>query len=134
MTVATPTAAALKARYPVFATVSDTLVDMVIAEGLPAVTDDWAATDQQPGILAYAAHLLASEGYETVTVGVDGSDTTVTGPIEMVKVGDTTVKLATAASGSGSGGGASADDLTSSVYGLYYLRLRRRNIVSVLVV
>jgi hypothetical protein len=137
MTVATPSAAALKTRYPVFATVADALVDAVIAESVPAVTDEWAATDQTPGILAFAAHLLAAEGYETQTVGVGGAgDMTITGPVEMVRVGDTTVKLQsnTAGAGGGSGGGATADDLASTTFGRYYLTLRRRNIAAVLVV
>lgn len=128
------TAAELKARYPVFATVPDALVDLVLGDGARAVSEDWIAADQKPAILAYAAHMLAAEGYEARVVGVDGGEVSVIGPVETVKIGDAMVKLATDKSGAGAGGGAAADDLTSTAYGRYYLTLLHRSQPAVVVV
>jgi hypothetical protein len=120
-----PTAAALKARYPEFDGVGNTLVDAVIADAAAYVDDTWREGDRSPAILALAAHMLASEGNGT------GGGSAVSGPVTSVKVGDVST---TFAGHSASGGMSDLSGFAATAYGLAFLRLRRRNFPAVAVV
>lgn len=60
-----PTAAQLKTRYPAFAAVPDATVDYWINDGLRFVRDTWNADDYAVGLMSYAAHNMALQGYGT---------------------------------------------------------------------
>lgn len=122
MTVATPSAAAFKQRYPAFASVDDALVDLVIAECVSAVSEDWVAADQQPGVLAYAAHLLSVDGYVETA-----------GPVSAVQVGDVKTTFSEQSQVRYTLATASEGGLPDTAYGRHYLALRRRNVAAVVV-
>ena len=84
--VTTPTALQLKARYPEFSEVSDTRVDIFIAEALRFVDDSWREVDQTPAILALSCHNMASEGepYASTSEGSDPSATNLKDGMEQV--------------------------------------------------
>jgi hypothetical protein len=126
MTITPPPAADLKARYPVFADVSDALIDAVMGEAAQWVDTSWRAADRVPAVLALAAHLMAVEG--ALDGGASGS--AVNGPVASSKVGDVAVTFANRAA-------ASMGDLSGfgeTAYGQQFLRLRRRNFPAVLAV
>ena len=125
MTISIPTAAAFKQRYRGFAALDDALVDLAIAEGVGAVSEDWAIGDRKPGVLAYAAHVLALEGYGYGDVA---------GPVKAVQVGDVKTDFSDVASARVSFKAGSDSGLSQSVHGRHYLDLRRRNVAAVAVV
>jgi hypothetical protein len=133
MTIATPSAATFKLRYHAFAGLDDALVDLVIAEGVGAVSEDWAAADQQPGILAYAAHLLALDGYGGIDVETGGT-VDVAGPVSAVQVGDVKTTFSTQGQVTYTLTNASEGSLPDTAYGRHYLDLRQRNVAAVAVV
>jgi len=129
MTVATPTAAAFKLRYRAFASVDDALVDLVIAEGVGAVNEDWVLADQQPGVLAYAAHLLTLDGYGGIEAG--GATIDVAGPVSAVQVGDVKTTFSDQSQVRYTLRTVSEGGLPDTAYGRHYLDLRRRNVAAV---
>lgn len=121
------TAADLKARYPEFNAVSDAYVDAVLSEAALSVGDTWIATDRVPATLALAAHMMSLEGEPARTAN---GGVAVTETVKRVKVGDVETEFAVA-----SGGGASgADDYGTTLYGVAFLRYRRRSFPGVIVV
>jgi|GEM_PF-1197715 len=148
MTITPPTAAQFKARYPLFVSVDDTLVDLVIGEAVSGYVDEtWRVADQVPAILALTAHLLAMEGHPLTTVEDDGSSggggggSTVTDrKVASIKVGDVAVSYkdgATTTSGGGSGSGGSSSgssNLDTTAYGQQFVRLRNKNFPAVAIV
>lgn len=132
------TAADLVARYPAFASAPPALVTLVLDEARSAVDDTWIEADRKPALLAHAAHRLALEGHDGSLGGSDhtvpiGDETmSVSGPLEMVEVGDTKVKFA-AGEAAANPGAAAGSGFEATVYGRYYLELLRRSQPAVLV-
>lgn len=131
MSVAIPTSFQLKQRYPAFESAGDTMVETVLADAAREVSEDWIAADQTPAILAFAAHLLTLEGYGGKSVSLGGSNVSVSGAVEMTKVGDVSVKFLDTSKTlyTPTNGG-----LDETPYGRRFLELRRRSFPAVMVV
>lgn len=130
-----PTAADLKARFPEFAPVSDTLVNLILAEAIPQVGETWLERDRFPATLYLAAHMLAMEGEPMRSIGGSGSTDWMNGPIKRDKVGDVETEFAGFNLGGGEGAsGASGSEYALTRYGQMYLSLLRRNFPAVAVV
>jgi len=109
-----PTSAVLKARYPAFAAVSDSLIDAVIVDAARNVDESWAEADYQPAIMALSAHMLVEEG-------VTGRDVEFAGAI-------TSSKLDTAQDTySGLTAAQMAGEFNSTSYGRKFMQLRTLN-------
>lgn len=129
MPYAPPDATELKARFPEFTAVSDTLVDLILAEAQAQVGETWYERDRKPATLYLAAHMLAMEGEPSRSAGGTGGGTS--GPVRRRKVGD--VETEFAGFGSSSGGGSSASDYGLTAYGRLYFDLLRKNFPAVAV-
>lgn len=122
-----PTASDLKQRFPEFATVSNALVGLILAEASAQVGETWLERDRKPATLCLAAHMLAMEGEPGRTATGQGS--AVTGPVRRRKVGDVETEYA--------GYGASEygrSGYGASEYGRRFEELMRRNFPAVAVV
>lgn len=126
-----PTVSTFKARFPEFASVEDATIEVVLAEAIGTVGEDWIERDRTPGVLYLTAHLLAVQGVG-VSVGTGSGGAAVTGAIKSMSVGDVSLSFGGVA-GSPSTGGA-LDIYRSTVYGQQYLSLLRRNFPAVAVV
>lgn len=134
MPLPTVTPADVKARYPVFASASDTLIALLIGEAQGAVADTWILADQKPALIAYTAHLLAIETFDTNVIDAgDLGQVAVTGRLESIEVGDVKTKFAHQYASEASGS-ASASALSATPYGRRYLELLRRSNPAILVV
>lgn len=122
-----PDAAALKARFPEFTAVSDTLIGLILAEAADQVGETWIERDRAPATLYLAAHMLAVEGEPARSKGATGGATS--GPVKRRKVGDVETEFAGM-----SGGTTGATGYQSSAYGVRYLDLLRKNFPAVAVV
>ena len=127
--VATASAADLKARYPEFTPVDDALITLVIAEAAPMIDDGWEVSDQKPGILALAAHLLSMEGWPKRSALPAGSPVPATAgrQVLMRKVGDVTTQYAQTGSASGGGPSGLLSQLTLTPYGNRFRQLLKLN-------
>ena len=143
MPVALPSAATFKARYPVFTTVGDALVGLVLAEAQRDVSDAWITGDQQTALMLSAAHTLASEGYPVGSgaTAPDGAGGDVPNPsgqiVSAVQVGDVRTSFAKDGGLGGSvEGGVSASGYawSSTIYGQRYMALLRRSFPAVMVI
>lgn len=122
MAFVAPTASDLKARFPEFGSVSNDLINLILAEALPKVGETWIEADRRPAILYLAAHLLSMEGEPARSSS--GVGISATGPLKRRKVGDVEVEYA----GGGEGGGSSdASGYMLSHYGRRYRELMRAN-------
>lgn len=126
-----PTAADLKARYPEFTGVADPLVTAIIAEVNGMVDDGWDVSDQKPGVLALAAHVLSREGYPARAGAGGGTFDPTARPVLARKVGDVSVTFGRTDGGSDEGGGVTGYNYKSTVYGQTFLRLLRLNVPAV---
>lgn len=125
-----PTAEEVKARFPEFAPVSDTLINLLLAEAIPQVGETWVERDRKPATLYLVAHMLAMEGEPGRTT--TGTGIGVSGPMRRRKVGD--VETEFAAFGANSRGGTSATGYDATTYGQRFLELMRKNFPAVAVV
>lgn len=132
MTYVEPTAASFKQRFPGFASVSDAIVQSVLAEAIPQVGETWIERDRVPAILYLTAHMLIMEGQPAASAA-DAMNTVTRGPVKRVKVGDVETEFTGGSSGAGGGSGIAAS-LSSSEYGRRYLELMRRNFPAVVAV
>lgn len=124
-----PTSTDLKARFPEFSSVSDTLLDLILAEAQEQVGETWLERDRKPATLYLAAHMLAMEGEPGRSAG--GTSGGITGPMKSRTVGDVRTEFA---GFSVSGGGASTDaGYEMTAYGRQFLRLLRLNFPAVAV-
>lgn len=125
---ALPSATDLKTRYPEFTNVDDGLVDMIIAEASPMVDDGWELSDQKPGILALAAHLLSMEGYPARAALAAGAPVPLNAGREIISrtVGDVSTQYAQGASQSGGGSGL-LSSLGLTIYGRRFSQLLKLN-------
>lgn len=120
-----PTAAALKSRYAEFTGVPDERVTAFIEEASRSVSELWLERDYAPAIMLLAAHLMLSEGVLEAAAG-QGSNMTTSGPLKSYTVGEVSVTYAGVSGGAGSGL-MDGEGLSSSVYGMRFLALRRAN-------
>lgn len=125
-----PTSTDLKARFPEFSSVSNTLLDLILAEASAQVGETWLERDRKPATLYLAAHMLAQEGEPGRSAGGTGGGTS--GPVKRRKVGDVETEFAGFSASSGAGGRAS--EYGSTAYGLRFLDLLRKNFPAVAVV
>lgn len=114
-----PTAAEFKARFPDFASVDDTLVDLFIGESSSAVDASWIEADYQIARMFHAAHAMTLEGHGTSPQ----SKFAKMGDFSRVKSGDLELQRSSAQAGSGAAG----ETLTKTTYGQRFLELRRRS-------
>lgn len=125
-----PTSTDLKARFPEFSSVSDTLLDLILAEAQERVGETWLERDRKPATLYLAAHMLALEGEPGRSAG--GTSGGVSGPVKRRKVGDVETEFA---GFEVSSGGASTDaGYEVTAYGRQFLHLLRLNFPAVAVV
>ena len=114
-----------KIRYPEFASVSNALISLILAEAGVVVTDAWFEDDRQRAQMLWAAHRLTVEGEPARSSG--GGSIALSGPVKSHKVGDVSVEFA----GVG-GGGADRVGFASTTYGQEFLELMRMNFGSVI--
>lgn len=128
MALTPPTADALTTRYPAFKGTDVGLINAILQEALGAVDETWIPADQQPALLAYAAHLLAIErmGDQSVTLD-DGSVLPTAGPLKSASVGPASFDFSDAALSIQAQQNASTNGLASTPFGRRYLELLRRN-------
>ncbi|QIG73250.1 putative structural protein [Rhizobium phage RHph_N17] len=122
-----PTPAEFKTRFPVFASVDDATVQMILDEAVAEVGETWIEAYRTPGVLYLAAHLLASQGLG-YSAGSGGA--AVTGAIKRRKVGDVETEFA----GVAGGGNGDFYGYASTIYGQQFMRLLRKNFPAVAVV
>jgi len=127
MSVTPPTAATFKTRHPEFDPVGDALVDLVLADASGFVHDTWRTVDQQPAVMALAAHMLTLEGEPQRSQGAAGGASPGSGPVRMAKVGDVQVDFQGLSSTSPKPQSAWQEDLRRTVYGQRFLTYLRRN-------
>lgn len=125
-----PTPATFKARYPEFAPVSDTLIQLMINDAVSEVGDTWVEKDRARAQMLLVAHWLTMEGEPGRTETGNGSAGT--GPIKRDKVGDVETEFATP--GASASQGRALGNYMMTVYGQEYLALMRRNFPAVAVV
>lgn len=122
-----PDITTFKTRFPEFASVPDATLTAVIDEAVAEVGESWTLPDRYTAQFYLAAHLLASQGYGAGSA----SGSAMVGTMKRRKVGDVEVEFAGAV---GTSSGAGISDYKSTPYGVQYLRLKRRNFPSVMVV
>lgn len=118
-----PTAAEIKTRFPIFADVSDPLIEAMIVEANRHVDRSWLEGDYKTAIQYLTAHMLLSEGL--VTTGVTAGSFVPGGFIKSESLGDASRTYANIGEGSGSSG--SDAELATTVYGRRFMALRRAN-------
>lgn len=123
-----PTAADLKARFPVFVAVDDVVVDGALAEAALQVDESWVSeADFRLGRMLYAAHVLTTDGLGTGPEAVAAAQGTL--GISRMRSGTFEIQRATAASGTAASG-----ELGTTSYGRRFSDLARLNHPAVLVV
>lgn len=113
-----PTPANLKARYPVFASVPDPIVQAAIDEAKRRVDTTWTEGDYTNAVMLLACHFLALEGY-----GGSGSGGGGNAAYRQIRSGQLT--LTRYASGEANGDDGSL--LGSTMYGRRWLELLSLN-------
>ena len=109
MAYSTPDAAALKLRFPAFAAVADDTVQYWIDDADRLIRDNWPDDDRAIGVIALAAHNMASLGL--------GKGTAPQG-VTSFKSGTFSVTMYDKA--------ASATGYSSTIYGRQYLAMCQR--------
>lgn len=124
MSYEAPDAAALKAKFPVFAAVEDAVIASAISEADSYVSTAWSEADYLPAYLLAAAHILTLDGHGSGTEatihkdGLGGFKRFKSGPLELERAA----------------GAIDVSGLKATSFGERYLRLLRRNFPAVLVV
>lgn len=107
------------ARFPELASSdNEVLVDQCITRALRQVDTSWLEGDYQEAILQLAAHYYVSDPSQT---GTDASSAS-GGNLTSATIGRISESYA-----EGEGGAPQASDLTSSIYGTEFRRLRKVN-------
>jgi len=125
MPYSTPTASQLKARYPEFATVDDTVVDGAITDALGSVSESWREEDYQPAVMLLACHFMTMEGRGSAPAAQIAS---VSAGVSRIKSGDLDVTLSDK-----SAANANNDPLLTTIYGTRFADMRRRNFPPLLI-
>lgn len=124
MAYTAPTAAEVKARFPEFAAVDDSVINAVIAEAGSFVDDSWIEADATTAAMFYVAHELVMAGQGTSAAAKVAQ----VGDFSRIKSGDLEVQR-----NAGSAQVASANGtLGLSRYGLKFLELRGRSFPGIL--
>jgi hypothetical protein len=142
-----PTAASFKIRFPRFTGLSDSRVDLALADAAAEVPLTWIETDYQPGIWYLAAHLLMIDDalYTPPVEGGEEGGSPSGGSVTLeeklaqatgISVGDVRVNFSSSGSSStvtrtssGHGVVSGAEGLTATIYGQRFLELEARNMV-----
>lgn len=134
MALTPPDPSVLITRYPSFKGTDPALIAMLLQEALGFVDETWFPGDQQPALLAYAAHLLAVErmGDQSVTLD-DGSVLPTAGPIQSASVGGASFSFSDSALSIQAQQNASTNGLSATPFGRRYLELLRKNKPAVVV-
>lgn len=114
-----PTSAEFKARFPVFDSMDDGIVDVLISEAATYVSESWAEADYKPAIMYLAAHFAVEEGYT-------GRFIDAAGPLTSSKLGDASDSYASAQNADSTG------VYSSTSYGKRFMQYQRRNVAGVL--
>lgn len=130
MAYTTPTAADIKERFPEFSSVSNNLIDLIIAEAVGVVNTSWVEADYRPAIMYWVAHTLVSQGHG---VAGGGASVVLTGPMKSRQVGDVKVEFA-GVGGSGGAGNGSSSLYDTTAYGRRFLDYLRANFSAIAVV
>lgn len=113
-----PTASDLKARYPAFASVPDSTVDLWINDAQRIVTAGWSNVDYAPALMALAAHNMALQG-----LGVSGASAGLPAGLTSFRSASLSVSFSEAAAAQQVAGGYS-----STPYGREFAPMLRRNV------
>jgi len=112
MAYTAPSAADLKARFPAFSAVDDTVVDSALGEAARKVDETWTEADFAQARMYYAAHVMTLDGLGTSREAkLLGFKRIKVGSLELERGGD----------------GSVAGDLASTTYGKRFLDLVRCN-------
>lgn len=127
MAYTVPTAADLKARFPTFAAVADSIVTTALAEAAVLVDDSWSSQeDFTLARLLYAAHTLTLDGHGSGAEAAMAAEGTL--GFQTIKSGELTLIR-------GSKAAPEAFSTTQdSQYGKRFEEVRRRNVGGPLVV
>lgn len=129
-----PTVGEFRARYPEFATASEPLTNLILADAGLWVDTTWLEGDYQPAIMAIAGHFMARAlAASTGATGGGGGAGGVETYLRSVSFADRTVTYGVS-SGASARSSESASALASSPYGEYFLWLLSRNSPHVLVI
>jgi hypothetical protein len=124
-----PTATEFKARFPAFASVSDAVVNVVLAEAALQVDETWVSVgDFTLGINLLTAHILTLDGHGTGAEAEAAAAGTL--GFKTMKSGNLTLERFSASES----GSVSGDALSQTSYGKRFIDLRRRNVPAVMVV
>lgn len=118
-----PTPATLKARYPAFDAVDDTIVQAAIDEAKRQVDQTWTEGDYTNAITLLACHILALEGYGGSGSGGGSGNTA----WRQIRSGQLT--LTRYARGEANGDDGSL--LGSTIYGRRFMELRALNVTGI---
>ncbi len=120
-----PDPAELQLRYPAFAAVADATVQYWLTDAERIVTTSWGEVDYAPGLLALAAHNMASQGLGTEI----GGSASLPAGVTRFKSGEVDVSLSSEAVALKSAGG-----FASTPYGREFAIMLRRNVGGVRVI
>lgn len=115
-----PLPSELKIRFPIFASVSNVIVDAAIVEANRQVDDSWTEPDFAPAIMYLAAHNMVMEGVVSIT-GAPSPVTT--GPLTGMSTGDASESYAQSRTG-----GIDMGQYGATEYGQRFAALRKRNV------
>lgn len=112
-----PTPAMLKARYPAFAAVDNSIIQYWLTDALRFVDTSWTEGDYAVAIMAMAAHNMARAGYGSASAGIGGA-----AGVESFKSGGVSIQFSADAVKAAVAGG-----YASTPYGQEYADLLARN-------
>jgi hypothetical protein len=116
MAYTAPTAAELKAKFPAFAAVDDTVVNAALSDAARMVDESWLEGDFKNGRMLYAAHTMTLDGHGT---GSDLAGYQMAG-LKSIQSGSLSATFDNGAAGGGS-------SLATTSYGRRFLELLRVN-------
>lgn len=118
MAYTAPTVRDLVARYPAFAAVPISTVELYLTDALASIDESWVEVDYIPGACALAAHNMAVLGLDTKTE----VETYVAQGITRVRSGNFDLQISDAVAARVASGGYDA-----TPYGRAFKLLRKRN-------
>lgn len=129
MAYVAPTAAEMKARFPVLSALENATIEAFVSEASRQVDESWVEADYKTAIQYLAAHMMVAEGL----VNSDGVAAVVgtTGPVKSESLGDASL---TYSDRGGSGLSGDEAELSTTPYGQRFAELRRKNHFPVLIV
>ncbi len=116
-----PSVETFKARFPEFASVSDSLIQLMLNEAFDQIGDLWYDRDRAQAQMLLTAHNLIMEGEPGRT---SGEVITASGPLKSRRAGDTEEVFAGTST---FGATDSGDGYEATTYGRRYVALMRLN-------